>query len=334
MDNNEYFRSKGMRTAECVSMGHPDKVCDQISDAILDRYLEQDPLSRVAVEVMGGHGQVYITGEVTSKAHFDLSLIVQNVYTEIGYEDTLQVFTNVVHQSPEIAQGVDVGGAGDQGIMIGYACNENEAMIPQELYLSRKLIHALPAGFGPDAKSQVTLAEDGSVDTVVISAQHQPGADFAPLRELAETLKPKHIHINPTGDFSIGGFTADTGLTGRKLAVDNYGPQIPIGGGCYSGKDATKVDRSAAYMARRIAVDYLRKLDCNEVLVKLAYSIGVIQPVMAIAIIDGEQELNLLENKEYDLSPKGIIDFLGLKDPVYRQTASKGHFGNSFAWDI
>ncbi len=334
MSENDYFKNKGMRTAECVSAGHPDKVCDQISDAILDEYLRQDPGSRVAVEVMGGHGQIYITGEVTSKAHFDLTSIVQNIYTVIGYNDTLQVFTNVVHQSPEIAQGVDVGGAGDQGIMVGYACNENEAMIPQGLYLSRKLIHALPVGFGPDAKSQVTLAEDGSVDTVVISAQHQPGEDFAPLRELAETLKPIHIHINPTGDFSIGGFTADTGLTGRKLAVDNYGPQIPIGGGCYSGKDATKVDRSAAYMARRIAVDYLRKLNCNEVLVKLAYSIGVVQPVMAIAIIDGHKEINLLIDGEYDLSPDGIISSLGLRDPVYRQTASQGHFGNGFAWDI
>lgn len=325
---------KQIKTAEYVSAGHPDKICDQISDGILDEYLRNDPTSRVAVETMGGHGQIYITGEVTSKAEVDIESLVQKIYTEIGYLEKPKVHVNIVHQSPEIAQGVDTGGAGDQGIMVGYACSDNDAMIPQELYLARELIRNLPVGFGPDAKSQITLAEDGSVDTVVISAQHEVGADFAPLRALAETLNPKHIHINPTGDFSIGGFTADTGLTGRKLAVDNYGPQIPIGGGCFSGKDATKVDRSAAYMARRIAVDYLREHKCREVLVKLAYSIGIAKPVMAIAIIDGKTEINLLNIDKYDLTPKGIVEYLGLKKPVFLETARHGHFGNGFAWDI
>lgn len=322
-----------IRTAEYVSAGHPDKICDQISDGILDAYLTQDPDSRVAVETMGGHGHIYITGEVTSKAKVEVEGLVQNIYSAIGYTDHPEIHVNIVHQSPNIAMGVDTGGAGDQGIMIGYACDENEAMLPQELYLARKILKSLPQGFGPDAKSQVTLDESGAVDTVVISAQHAPGADFTPLRELAETLHPKHFHINPTGEFVIGGFTADTGLTGRKLAVDNYGPQIPIGGGCYSGKDATKVDRSAAYMARRIAVDYLHKLSCHEVLVKVAYSIGVAEPVMAIAVIDGEKEINLLVTHEYDLTPRGIIKFLDLKRPIYLDTAKNGHFGNGFAWD-
>jgi S-adenosylmethionine synthetase len=282
---------------------------------------------------MGGHGKVYVTGEVTTTGKIDVEGLVRKVYTGIGYTDDIEVYTNIVHQSPKIAQGVDTGGAGDQGIMIGYACDENEEMIPQEVYLARKLIRNIPTGFGPDAKSQVTLDEDGNVDTVVISAQHSPGADFGPLKKLAETLNPKHLHINPTGDFSVGGFTADTGLTGRKLAVDNYGPQIPIGGGCFSGKDATKVDRSAAYMARKIAVDYLRKHKCHEVLVKLAYSIGIAEPVMAISIIDGKNEINLLETQEYDLTPQGIIDFLDLRQPIYLETAKNGHFGNGFAWD-
>ncbi|MEI6266629.1 MAG: methionine adenosyltransferase [bacterium] len=329
----EYYSKKGIRTAECVSPGHPDKVCDQISDGLLDEYLRQDPESRVAIETMGGHGHIYITGEVTSCAKVDVKNIVQNIYSEIGYSDELEIHINIVHQSPEIAQGVDTGGAGDQGIMVGYACDENEEMIPQELYLARQLMKNLPKGFGPDAKSQVTLGENGKVDTVVISAQHLEGADFTPLRILAETLEPKHIHINPTGEFVVGGFTADTGLTGRKLAVDNYGPQIPIGGGCFSGKDATKVDRSAAYMARRIAVDYLRKENAHEVLVKLAYSIGVAEPVMAIAIIDNRTEVNLLGSNEYDLTPRGIISFLKLKKPMYLETAKHGHFGSSCVWD-
>lgn len=324
---------KQIRTAEYVSSGHPDKVCDQISDGILDAYLTHDPTSRVAVETMGGHGHVYVTGEVISKTKLEISTLVQKIYSEIGYTDQIEAHVNIVHQSPDIAMGVDTGGAGDQGIMVGYACSENEEMIPQELYHARKLLRNLPAGFGPDAKSQVTLDENGTVDTVVISAQHAPGADFAPLTKLAETLAPKHIHVNPTGEFVQGGFTADTGVTGRKLAVDNYGPQIPIGGGCFSGKDATKVDRSAAYMARRIAVDYLRKLACHEVLVKLAYSIGIAEPVMAIAVIDGEKEINLLETHEYDLTPKGIIKFLDLRRPIYLETAKNGHFGNGFAWD-
>jgi S-adenosylmethionine synthetase len=323
---------KKYKTAECVSAGHPDKVCDQISDAILDAYLKKDSDSRVAVETMGGHGKIYITGEVTSSAQIDASKIAKKVYKEIGYNDEVDVHTNIVQQSPDIALGVDTGGAGDQGIMVGYACSDNEAMIPKELYIARELLRELPKGFGPDAKSQVTLNENGDIDSIIISAQHKNGADFTPLHELAKKYSPKRIFINPTGEFAVGGFAADTGVTGRKLAVDNYGPQVPLGGGAFSGKDSTKVDRSAAYMARRIAVDYLRKHKANEVLVKLAYSIGVAEPVMATALVDGK-EINLLTTKEYDLRPKEIINFLGLKKPIFLETARNGHFGNGYSWD-
>jgi S-adenosylmethionine synthetase len=325
-----------IRTAEYVSKGHPDKVCDQISDGILDAHLNVDSDSRVAVETMGGHGHIYVSGEVTSKVKVDYEDVVRKIYQEIGYTDKPRIQVNIVHQSPEIAKGVDNGGAGDQGIMIGYACNENEEMIPQELYMARKIIRNLPKGYGPDAKSQVTLDEEGNILEITLSAQvKEDGSAYMidrdkKLKLYVRTFDPKKYHVNI---YSKAGFVADTGVTGRKLAVDNYGPQIPIGGGCFSGKDATKVDRSAAYMARRIAVDYLRKHKCHEVLVKLAYSIGVAEPVMAIAIVDGEKEINLLKTKEYDLTPQGTIKLLDLKQPKYLETARNGHFGNSFKWD-
>ncbi|OQB05897.1 MAG: S-adenosylmethionine synthase [bacterium ADurb.Bin212] len=318
-----------MKTAESVSAGHPDKVCDQISDAILDECLKQDPESRVAVEALGGHGKIFVCGEITSQAKLEVEKIVEQTYRGIGYNDKVSIISNLVQQSPDIAMGVDSGGAGDQGIMVGYACSENEAMIPQELYLARQILANLPDGFGPDAKSQVTLDNKGKIETIVISAQHAEGQEMQPLAELAGTFSPKCYFINPTGKFTVGGFAGDTGLTGRKLAVDNYGPQIPIGGGCFSGKDPSKVDRSAAYMARRIAVDLLRAKGAREVLVKIAYSIGVAQPVMASAEIDGKSQ----KICGYDLTPRGIIDFLDLKRPIYRQTAVAGHFGHGFVWD-
>ncbi len=323
------FKRRKMKTAECVSAGHPDKICDQISDTILDKCIDQDPNSRVAVETMGGHGKIYLCGEVTTKAQYSAEEIAKKVYREIGYGDEIEIFCNIVNQSPDIAQGVDTGGAGDQGIMVGYACNENDALIPQELYLSRQILANLPENFGPDAKSQVTINNRGEIDTIVISAQHHKNQDFGPLIELAKKYNPKQYFINPTGQFVIGGFAGDTGLTGRKLAVDNYGPQIPIGGGCFSGKDPSKVDRSAAYMARRIAVDLLKSKGAQKVITKIAYSIGVAEPIMATAEIDGK-----LENiTGYDLKPKAIIEFLDLKKPIYQKTAALGHFGNKFNWD-
>lgn len=323
-----------MKTAECVSKGHPDKICDQVADAILDDVLSQDPESRVAIEVMGGHGVVTITGEMTTTAFSYMDQIAKKVYREIGYTDEIGIQVNVVSQSPDIAKGVDIGGAGDQGIMVGYACDENESLIPQEIFLARKLITSLPQGFGPDAKSQVTLKDNGDVDTVVISAQHQKGQDFDPLYKLAQTLNPERIFINPTGEFTIGGFSADTGVTGRKLAVDNYGPQIPIGGGAFSGKDPSKVDRSAAYMARKIAVDLLKEYDLQEALVKIAYSIGVVEPIMVTVEAKDKKGRSIeVKTKEYDLTPQGIIKFLDLKKPIYRQTAGLGHFGHNFKWD-
>lgn len=326
-----------MKTAECVAPGHPDKVCDQISDAILDDCLRQDPKSRVAIETMGGHGIITITGELTTKAFVYMDQIAKRVYKEIGYSDQIGVQINVVSQSPDIAQGVDTGGAGDQGIMVGYATAENKAMIPQELYIAREILQKLPKGYGPDAKSQVTLDDEGNIDTIVLSAQHDEGASYKPLEAMVKSFKPKRFFVNPTGQFVLGGFTADTGLTGRKLAVDNYGPQIPIGGGCFSGKDPSKVDRSAAYMARKIACDLVREGNAIA-LVKIAYSIGVAEPVMATAHVqlkasDDAREVNLLKEKKYDLRPKAIIETLDLRKPIYQKTASHGHFGHGFVWD-
>ncbi len=309
-----------LKTAEQVSPKHPDKLCDQISDAVLDACLIQDPDSRVALETMGGHGIVTLTGEITTKAYVNIREIVQKIVPNIGVQ------TNIVQQSPFISQGVDIGGAGDQGIMIGYACNENEEMIPQELYLARKLCKKIYEIFPYDGKTQITL-ENGKVTRVVASFQNAPKE--AILNLIENDYPDAELYINPAGDWNQGGFDADTGVTGRKLAVDSYGPQIPIGGGAFSGKDASKVDRSGAYMARRIAVDFLKKKSAKEVYMKLAYAIGKKEPLQAIVITDGIEE----EIQGYDLTPKGIIDYLDLKKPIFQKTAEWGHFGNNFRWD-
>ena len=316
-----------LKTAECVTPMHPDKICDRISDAILDACLKQDPKSRVAVESMGGHGVITVTGELTTKAYVNIPEIVKKV-TKNKYG----VQTNIVSQSEDIAQGVNAGGAGDQGIMVGYACSENKAMIPEELYLARDLCRHLFKKFPYDGKTQITL-KDRNIKTVVASFQNVASKKLK--KEINAWLKKKKlkadvIHANPAGDWSRGGFEADTGVTGRKLAVDNYGPQIPIGGGCFSGKDATKVDRSAAYMARRIAVDYLRKLKAKEVTVKLAYAIGVAEPVMVSVNADGKE---IKYDESYDLTPKGIISFLKLEKPQYEKVAEWGSFGHKYEWD-
>ena len=317
------------RTAESVSPKHPDKLCDQISDAILDAYLAQDPNARVAAETCGGHGVVFVTGEITSTAQdIDIEGIVKRIAG-----DNLEVHTKIVKQSPEIAQGVDTGGAGDQGIMIGYACDETPELLPREVVLSRRLNQFIYEKFPFDGKTQVTIAPDGSIDSIVASFQNAPGAELeATVREFItkESLTGKlELHINPAGDWNQGGFDADTGLTGRKLIVDNYGPRIAIGGGCYSGKDPSKVDRSAAYIARRIAVDYLRKRGAHEVLVRLAYAIGYAEPLEKTVIIDGKAE----EIEGYDLTPNGIIKYLDLKRPIYEASARYGHYGEGFDWD-
>lgn len=318
------------RTAESVSPKHPDKLCDQISDAILDAYLSKDPNARVAAETCGGHGVVFITGEITSTAdNPDFEAIVKR----ITGDPKIEVHTKIVKQSPEIAQGVDVGGAGDQGIMIGYATDETPEMLPKEVVLARRLNQFIYAHFPFDGKTQVTLNPKGELDSVVASFQNAPKAElenlikeFITKHELTENAK---IIANPAGDWNQGGFEADTGLTGRKLIVDNYGPRIPIGGGCFSGKDATKVDRSAAYMARRVAVDYLKNRHAHEVFVRLAYAIGLAEPLEKTVIIDGEPE----EIEGYDLTPAGIIKSLDLKRPIYEPTARYGHFGEGFDWD-
>ena len=317
-----------IRTAECVSPKHPDKMCDRISDTLLDLYLQGDPNSRCAIETSGGNGKVFITGEVTSKTEVsesDIRTIVNNIS---GVKD---VIIHLNSQSPEIANGVDTGGAGDQGIMIGYACRDNKQFLPQEYYLARELNKHIFSYYPFDGKTQVTM--NGNSLRVVCSFQKAPAEKLHELVMQYFEDYPNYfieaLHCNPAGDWNIGGFTADAGVTGRKLAVDNYGPRVPLGGGAFSGTDCTKVDRSAAYMARRIAVDILEERpNVKEVVVQLAYAIGYDQPLQASALVDGEHEFI----KGYDLSPRGIIDFLELKKPIFSSTAEFGHMGAGFSW--
>ena len=315
------------RTAESVSPKHPDKMCDQVSDAILDAILEQDRNSRVAVEVLGGHNKLVIMGEITSKANVDYKKIAKRI-TSID-----DITINIVQQSPCIAHGVDAGGAGDQGIMVGYACSDTESMIPVEVDLSRRLCRYLYERFPYDGKTQVTVEGKTIVD-LVASFQNVSNTELQ--NAVNDWIDSELIlfsgitHINPSGFWGIGGFDADTGLTGRKIVVDAYGPFISVGGGAFSGKDPTKVDRSGAYMARRIAVDYLHKRKAKEVYCYLSYAIGYEHPTMADVIVDGELERVI----GYNLTPKGIIDKLSLRDVKYEETAKWGHFGNGFCWDI
>jgi len=320
------------KTAESVSPKHPDKICDQISDAILDAHLAEDPNARVAVDVAGGHGKVFVTGEVTSKAiNVDVAAIVKRLAGDV------ELIEHIAAQSPEIAQGVDIGGAGDQGIMVGYATNETVELLPLEVVLARKLNQTLYERWPFDGKTQVTT-KDGKIVSIVASFQHAAQADLTEAvidwvkwESLAavgnEEIK---LHINPAGDWEVGGFDADAGLTGRKLIVDNYGPRIPIGGGAFSGKDPSKVDRSAAYVARKVAIDYLKARDAKEVYVYLAYAIGYDRPLEATVVIDGNEEIVT----GYDLSPNGIIALLDLKRPIYEEVARYGHFGyEGFSWE-
>jgi len=318
------------RTAESVSPRHPDKLCDQISDAILDAHLQEDPFARVAVDVAGGHGTIFITGEVTSKAtSVDIAAIVQRIVGDQANGKPYEIIERLTAQSPEIAHGVNTGGAGDQGIMVGYATAETPEFLPLEYVLARNLNKFLYKQWPHDGKTQITTL-DGEVIAIVASFQHATQAELikAVNRWLAQdplavvNTTQLVIHANPAGDWHTGGFDADAGLTGRKLAVDNYGPRVPLGGGAFSGKDGTKVDRSGAYIARQIAVDYLQKHRAQEVYVYLAYAIGHPQPVEATVIIDGIQK-NI---KGYDLTPEGIIKKLNLRAPGFERRATWGHF--------
>jgi S-adenosylmethionine synthetase len=333
-------------TVESVTAGHPDKICDQISDAILDACLEQDPMSRVAMEAFGGHGMLIVGGEVTTKAEVDFEKIARDVYREIGYKDELKIITNVVKQSPDIAQGVDTGGAGDQGIMYGFATNETPEFLPKGIVLVNKLAKGLEdlrkngevKWLRPDGKAQVTIdGETGQdISAILISTQHDEKVSQEEIREtlIEKLIKPVagdiskvEILVNPTGKFAIGGFEGDTGLTGRKIMVDTYGGLIPHGGGCFSGKDPTKVDRSAAYMCRYVAKTLVSEGKAKECLVSVAYAIGRAEPLMVEALNEkGESIRSEIENR-FNFKPKAIIEKLNLRRPIYKKTAAYGHFG-------
>ncbi|MDO8481626.1 MAG: methionine adenosyltransferase [bacterium] len=332
-------------TVESVTCGHPDKICDQISDAILDAMLEQDPFSRSGVETFGSHGTLMIGGEVRTKAKIDFEKIARKVYREIGYTDKLEVFVRVAQQSPDIALGVDTGGAGDQGIMYGYATNETKEMMP----LGVVLVHALARRLEklrrdktlpwlkPDGKTQVTISK-GKVITALCSTQHAKtvGQDeirkelikhlFTPILGSTRNIE---ILVNPTGRFVQGGFMADAGLTGRKIQVDTYGGLMPHGGGCFSGKEAMKVDRSAAYMCRFAAKNLVANGYAKKALVSVAYAIGRAEPVMIEAFDDKGKNLTKVVTKNFDFRPQAMIERLDLRRPIFRETAAYGHFGVS-----
>lgn len=336
-------------TVESVTSGHPDKVCDQISDAILDECLRQDAKSRVAVETFGSHGLLIVGGEVTTKATFDAKKIAEKVYRNIGYKDNLKIVTKIVKQSPDIAQGVDRGGAGDQGIMYGYATNETPEFMPKGVVLVHKLTKGLErlrrqkkiSWLLPDGKAQVTFV-GGRLKTVVVSCQHKKKVDIGEIRQtiskklirpLIDGLGGVNILVNPTGRFELGGFMADTGLTGRKIMVDSYGGLVPHGGGCFSGKDPTKVDRSGAYMARFAAKNAVAKGLAEKCLVSVAYAIGKAEPLMIRAIDEKGKNIPWII-KNFDFRPLSIIERLNLRNPIYLATAAYGHFGKeNLAWE-
>ncbi len=361
-------------TSESVTEGHPDKIADQISDAVLDALLAQDPMSRVACETILTTGLAFVAGEITTKGYVEIPEIVRETIKNIGYTrakygfdyETCAVITSIHSQSPDIAMGVDTGGAGDQGLMFGYACDETPELMPMTIMLAHKLTRQLSEArktdmlpyLRPDGKSQVTIEyRDGKpykLHTIVISSQHSPDVHLKDLREdviekVIKPVVPKALldeetivyHINPTGRFVTGGPMGDTGLTGRKIIVDTYGGVGSHGGGCFSGKDPTKVDRSASYMARYVAKNIVAAGLASEVEVQLAYAIGVPEPV-SIYVDDfgtGKTDHDTLVKiirKNFDMTPKGIVQTLNLRRPIYKKTAAYGHFGRTepeFTWE-
>ena len=364
--------SRHLFTSESVTEGHPDKIADQISDAVLDAMLEQDKTSRVACETMVTTGLAVVAGEITTKAYVEIPKLVRSVIEDIGYDDaaygfdchTCAVTTTIDQQSPDIAMGVNTGGAGDQGLMFGYACNETPELMPLPIMLAHKLAMRLSKvrkngelGYlRPDGKTQVTVEyENGRpsrIDTIVVSSQHSDKvtqkkirADI--LKHVIEPLLPKKLmngkpikyHVNPTGNFVIGGPMGDCGLTGRKIIVDTYGGMGRHGGGAFSGKDPSKVDRSGCYAARWVAKNVVASGLCDRCEVQVAYAIGVAEPVSVMVDSFGtgkvsDDKLTALVRKHFDLTPRGIIEALKLRRPIYRRTAAYGHFGRGdFAWE-
>ena len=369
---------KFLFTSESVSMGHPDKLADQVSDGVLDAYLAQDPLSRVACETMVTTGLAVVAGEITSRGTIDYQQVVRDVIRDVGYTDdemgiaadTCSVLVAVGKQSVDIARGVnedaaagkDVG-AGDQGLMFGYACNDTPELMPLPISLSHRIINRLAEArqkkevdwLRPDSKSQVTVEYEGNrpvrIDTVVVSTQHSPHVENDTIRafiieKIVKPLLPKHLdtsdvtyHINPTGRFVVGGPHGDCGLTGRKIIVDTYGGWGRHGGGAFSGKDPTKVDRSAAYMARHVAKNIVAAGLADRCEVQLAYAIGVSEPVSIHVDTEGtgtidDERLCELVRDTFPLTPRGIIEYLDLRRPIFRRTAAGGHFGREeFSWE-
>ena len=367
-------KNRYLFTSESVTEGHPDKIADQISDAILDSCLADDPTSRVACETLTATGLVVIAGEITTKAYVDFQTVVRGTVASIGYDNALYgfdantcaVISSINKQSGDIAMGVDTGGAGDQGMMFGYAVNENSDLMPTPISLAHKLTQRLSLVrkngmlpfLRPDGKSQVTVEYDASgkvmrVDAVVISTQHAETVTNDELRSeilkhVIQAMIPAHLldedtkyHINPTGRFVIGGPMGDTGLTGRKIIVDTYGGMGRHGGGAFSGKDPTKVDRSAAYMARHIAKNVVAAGLADRCEVQLAYAIGVADPVSVLVETFGTERVDPaiipdLIRSHFKLTPRGIIESLNLRRPIYRKTAAYGHFGRTdpdFTWE-
>lgn len=363
-------------TSESVSEGHPDKICDAISDSVLDAILAKDPKARVACETFVTTGLVLVGGEITTKAYIEVPEVVRETVRRIGYTsaeykfdaDSCSVLNAIHSQSPDIAMGVDTGGAGDQGLMFGYACDQTPELMPMPIMYAHKLVkkladirkrnNGLMPYLRPDAKSQVTIEYDGKnepkrVDTVVVSTQHDGDAKQKMIKEdvienvikkiiPAEFLDKKTKYfVNPTGKFEIGGPHGDSGLTGRKIIVDTYGGWAPHGGGAFSGKDPSKVDRSASYAARHIAKNIVAAKLATECLVQIAYAIGVAEPVSVYVNTFGtgvipDKEISNIINREVDLTPKGIITRLNLLRPIYHKTSAYGHFGRSekeFSWE-